>query len=81
MIRTYFDIILILKLIAKNTKPTGFVFVPPEGPAIPVIDIHNLLFDNFFRFFTICLAVSYETAPFLFKLLGGILSKLDLDLF
>ena len=35
---------LFLYLIPKYIKPTGFALVPPEGPAIPVVEIQSLLF-------------------------------------
>jgi len=32
-----------LKHIPINTNPIGLAFVPPLGPAIPVVDIHILV--------------------------------------
>ena len=45
--------ILFPRLMPINTRPTGLFFVPPLGPATPVIDTLILLFDNFDKFSTI----------------------------
>ena len=40
------------RIVERVQTPTGLVFVNPLGPAIPVVEIHNLLLDNLCKFLT-----------------------------
>ena len=46
-------------LIPKYIKPTGLAFVPPEGPAIPVVDT-DILFLPILVFYDDYQPYSYE---------------------
>ena len=62
-------------------SPTGFVDVPPEGPAIPVIETAISVLANLLRFLTIEMHVCSLTAPCFNKLFFETFNNLFFDLF
>ena len=45
----------------------GLFFVAPEGPAMPVVETHNLLLEILYKFNTINSAICLLTAPYFIK--------------
>ena len=63
------------------TKPTGLLIVPPDGPAIPVVEIHSLLSLILCKLINISFATALLTAPYFLIFLDEILKICFLESF